>query len=57
MGVYKNLQSKDCGFYNSVKKRCEITNEYQLICDYKHCTLYKTVAKIRADKKKYGGLQ
>ncbi len=52
-----NPQIKVCGFYDTVKKRCDITKEWQLICDYKHCTLCKTREQVRADKKRYGGVQ
>lgn len=53
----ENPQRKVCGFYDKVKKRCDITKEWELICDYKHCTLCKTVAEIREDAKKYGGMR
>lgn len=50
-----NLQSEKCGFYDKVNKRCNITKEGMLICDYKHCTLHKTKEQVAEDKKRYGG--
>ena len=49
-----NPQIMRCAFCDVTNTKCSITKENELICNKKHCSLFKTKAQHEADKKKYG---